>query len=76
MPESRRSMLFATEPVYKNISISILERIGRLLLQPGSEREIAQRHVDSLKIRPLSVEHAAAAAVGRQPAEGGAGASG
>ena len=35
VPESRRSMLFADEPVYKNISISILERIGRLLLRPA-----------------------------------------
>jgi ribose transport system ATP-binding protein len=56
VPESRRSMLFATEPVYKNISISILERIGRMLLHPGQERKIAQGHVDNLKIRPYSVE--------------------
>ncbi len=56
VPESRRSMLFAMEPVYKNISISILERIGRVLLHPGQERKIAQGHVDALKIRPYSVE--------------------
>ncbi|MFO1038901.1 MAG: sugar ABC transporter ATP-binding protein [Geminicoccaceae bacterium] len=56
VPESRRSMLFAYEPVYKNISISILERIGRLLLRPKKEREIAQGHVDRLRIRPYSVE--------------------
>ncbi|MFL5337539.1 MAG: sugar ABC transporter ATP-binding protein [Geminicoccaceae bacterium] len=56
VPESRRSMLFAMEPVYKNISISILERIGRMLLHPGQERKIAQGHVDDLKIRPYSVE--------------------
>jgi ribose transport system ATP-binding protein len=56
VPESRRSMLFAMEPVYKNISISILERIGRLLLRPAEERRIAQRHVDALRIRPYSVE--------------------
>ena len=54
--ESRRSMLFAEEPVYKNISISILERIGRLLLRPAEERRIAQGHVDRLRIRPYSVE--------------------
>ncbi len=56
VPESRRSMLFAEEPVYKNISISILERIGRFLLHPGEERRIAQGHVDRLRIRPYSVE--------------------
>jgi ribose transport system ATP-binding protein len=56
VPESRRSMLFAMEPVYKNISISILERIGRLLLRPAEERRIAQRHVNALRIRPYSVE--------------------
>ena len=56
VPESRRSMLFAMEPVYKNISISILERIGRVLLRPAEERRIAQGHVDALRIRPYSVE--------------------
>ena len=56
VPESRRSMLFAMEPVYKNISISILERIGRVLLRPSEERKIAQGHVDALRIRPYSVE--------------------
>ena len=33
VPESRRSMLFHHEPVYKNISISILDRISRLLAE-------------------------------------------
>ena len=47
VPESRRSCCSPMEPVYKNISISILERIGRLLLQPGQERRIAQGHVDA-----------------------------
>jgi ribose transport system ATP-binding protein len=56
VPESRRAMLFAEEPVYKNISISILERIGRILLRPAEERRIAKIHVDALKIRPYSVE--------------------
>ena len=36
VPESRRAMLFHHEPVFKNISISILERISRLWLRPGS----------------------------------------
>jgi ribose transport system ATP-binding protein len=52
VPESRRAMLFHQEPVYKNISISILERISPLLLKPAREREIAKRQVDQLQIRP------------------------
>jgi ribose transport system ATP-binding protein len=56
VPESRRSMLFAHEPVYKNISISILERISRLWVRPKEERRIAKGHVDRLRIRPFSVE--------------------
>jgi len=56
VPESRRAMLFHLEPVYKNISISILERISRLWLKPGAERGIAGRHVKSLQIRPPLVD--------------------
>ena len=52
VPESRRAMLFHQEPVYKNISISILERISALLLKPAREREIARRQVEQLQIRP------------------------
>jgi len=52
VPESRRAMLFHQEPVYKNISISILERISALLLKPARERQIAQRQVQQLQIRP------------------------
>jgi ribose transport system ATP-binding protein len=52
VPESRRAMLFHQEPVYKNISISILERISSLLLKPAAERAIAQRQVEQLQIRP------------------------
>ncbi len=36
VPESRRAMLFALEPVYKNMSIAILERISRLWLHLAS----------------------------------------
>ena len=50
--ESRRMMLFRTEPVYKNISISILGRINRFFLRPGTERQIADAHVKDLQIRP------------------------
>ncbi|MFO1075319.1 MAG: ATP-binding cassette domain-containing protein [Geminicoccaceae bacterium] len=73
VPESRRAMLFADEPVFKNISISILERIGRVLLRPQEERRIAQGHVDRLRIRPYWSSRPCVP-LGRQPAEGGAGA--
>ena len=56
VPESRRSMLFHAEPVYKNVSISVLGRIGRLLLRPSVEKEIARRHVEALSIRPPTVD--------------------
>src|SRR4051794_29396703 len=52
VPESRRAMLFHQEPVYKNISISILDRISALLLKPAQERDIAKRQVEQLQIRP------------------------
>ncbi len=56
VPESRRSMLFALEPVFKNVSISILERLSAFLLRPAAERRIAQEHVTQLHIRPPHVE--------------------
>jgi ribose transport system ATP-binding protein len=56
VPESRRAMLFHQEPVYKNISISILDRISSLLLKPSRERIIATRQVEQLQIRPAAVE--------------------
>jgi ribose transport system ATP-binding protein len=56
VPESRRSMLFHHEPVYKNVSISVLERISRLWLKPSVERMIAHEQVKSLDIRPPRVE--------------------
>jgi len=52
VPESRRSMLFSLEPLYKNISISILDRISSLWLRPQRERDIARRHIAELQIRP------------------------
>ena len=55
LPESRRLMLFAAEPVYKNVSIAILDRIHRLWLRPSKERGIAEQHVRSLRIRPAGV---------------------
>jgi ribose transport system ATP-binding protein len=56
VPESRRSMLFHQEPVYKNVSISVLDRISSLFLRPSRERSIAQRQVEQLQIRPPAVE--------------------
>ena len=56
VPESRRAMLFHQEPVYKNVSISILDRISSLWLKPLREREIAMRQVEQLQIRPTAVE--------------------
>jgi len=56
VPENRRMMLFRTEPIYKNTSISILERIHRLLLKPNAERDIARRHITDLQIRPPNAE--------------------
>ncbi len=56
VPESRRAMLFAPEPVYRNISISVLERIGRVLLRPQVERRIADGHVRALGVRPAGVD--------------------
>ena len=49
-------MLFHHEPLYKNMSISILERISRFLLKPASERQIARGHVENLRIRTPGVD--------------------
>ena len=49
-------MLFGDEPVYKNISIAILERLSRWLLKPDREREIAAEQVKMLDIRTPGVE--------------------
>src|SRR6185312_11069690 len=56
VPESWRDMLFLQEPVYKNVSISILDRISSLLLKPSRERAIANRQVEQLRIRPAVVD--------------------
>ncbi len=54
--ESRRSMLFAEEPIYKNISIAVLERLSRWFLKPDREREIARAQIKNLDIRPPEAE--------------------
>src|ERR1700730_14307729 len=53
---SRRAMLFGEEPVFKNVSIAILERLSRWLLKPDRERAIAEAQVKSLDIRPPHIE--------------------
>lgn len=55
LPESRRMMLFGTESVFKNITISILSRINKLWLRPSNECRIAEGHVKHLHIRPPEV---------------------
>ena len=46
-------MLFAQEPVFKNMTISILDRIApHLAAARARSARIAQRHVESLHIRP------------------------
>ena len=52
VPENRRMMLFRQEPVYKNVSISILDRIHRLLVKPREEKKITEAHIKDLQIRP------------------------
>jgi ribose transport system ATP-binding protein len=54
--ESRRAMLFSDEPVYKNVSIAILERLSKWFQKPDREREIAKAQVKNLDIRPPNVE--------------------
>jgi ribose transport system ATP-binding protein len=56
VPESRKSMLFGDAPVFKNITISFLERISPVFLHEGVERRIGQEQVDRLGIRPRSAE--------------------
>ncbi|HKU94482.1 MAG TPA: sugar ABC transporter ATP-binding protein [Vineibacter sp.] len=56
VPDSRRSMLFHQEPVYKNTSISILGRLSRLFLKPAQERTLAARQIEALRIRPPRVD--------------------
>jgi ribose transport system ATP-binding protein len=56
VPESRRSMLFYHEPVFKNVSISSLGRISRLWLKPAVERSIAEKQAKALNIRPANVK--------------------
>ena len=58
VPENRSMMLFRSEPIYKNISIAILERIHRFLLKPDVERSVARTHIDDLQIKAQGADMA------------------
>ena len=70
VPESRRAMLFHQEPVYKNISISILDRISALLLKPVAravDRHAAGRAIaDQARRRSSSSSACCPAATSRR----------
>ena len=57
VPESRRMMLFAEQPIYRNMSVSILEYINKTWLNPKKEQEIARGHMEALGVKAAS-EHA------------------
>jgi ribose transport system ATP-binding protein len=52
VPENRGMMLFRAEPVFKNMTIAILDRIHPLLLKPRRERDIADAQIKDLQVRP------------------------
>ncbi|WP_108661449.1 sugar ABC transporter ATP-binding protein [Acuticoccus kandeliae] len=54
VPESRAQMLFADQPVFTNMSISVLDMLDRIWLRPDREREIARGHVATLGVRPAN----------------------
>lgn len=56
VPESRASMLFREEPIYRNVSIAFLEYVSRWLLRPQVERAQAKEQTERLGVRPPGVE--------------------
>ena len=56
LPESRRDMLFAAQPIYRNISISFLEKLSRVFVRPRTEKRIASERVADIGVTPRSVE--------------------
>jgi ribose transport system ATP-binding protein len=56
VPENRNMMLFRGEPVFKNVTIAILDRINRLFVKPVKERTITESHIKDLQIRPPRVD--------------------
>jgi hypothetical protein len=53
--ESRRTMLFGDERVYKNVSIAVLERLSKWLLKPDRKREIGKVQIKNIDVRPPDV---------------------
>jgi len=51
VPDSGR-LLFRNEPIFKNISLTILHHIHALFLKPKRERAIARDHIKDMQIRP------------------------
>jgi ribose transport system ATP-binding protein len=56
IPESRRSMLFHDEPLYKNVSIAALRKLARLWLKPDLERTLARKYIKQLSIKASGAE--------------------
>ena len=54
LPESRRMMLFAAEPVFKNVTIAILDRIHPVWLRPKWKRD-SRKACEAMRIRPADV---------------------
>ena len=68
--ESRRAMLFGDEPVYKNVSIAVLERLSKWLVKPDREREIAEVQVEESRCPSARCRMAPGRPLWRQSAEG------
>lgn len=56
VPESRRAMLFFSEPLYKNISVTTLRRLAPMWLRPAAERVMAANLLERLGVRPRNTE--------------------
>ena len=71
--ESRRAMLFGDEPVYKNISIAILERLSRWLSEAGPRAGDRQGASQEPRHSPSQRRMAPGRPLGRKSTEGRAG---
>lgn len=56
--ESRRKSLLMEEPVYRNITLPHLYRIGRLIPRPKQELEIAAPVIDAVGVHPANPHNA------------------
>lgn len=50
--ESRRKSLFMDEPIYRNVMIPHLKRIGRFFPRPQRELEVASEAIKSVNVHP------------------------